>query len=248
VARSWRAAIAITSRIAITPAHRRHHHNPRCRQHQRRIADHFAAGCCPDRFFAQFQERTMHAYRGPRPATRKFASLELRGMSGDGSFSGYASVFGEVDLGSDVIERGAFRRSIEERGAGGIRMLYQHDPAQPIGAWRTIREDARGLYVEGVLAPGVARAKEVHALLKTGALDGLSIGFQTVKAGGADRSGVRRILEADLWEISVVTFPMLPSARISDVKHARFFRDRETELARSMRRAARRLTDVRFRR
>jgi HK97 family phage prohead protease len=130
------------------------------------------------------QENFMHVYRGPRPATRKFASLELRGIAFDGSFSGYASVFGEVDLGRDVIERGAFRRSLEERGASGIRMLYQHDPAQPIGAWRTIREDERGLYVEGVLAPDVARAKEVHSLMNTGALDGLSIGFQTVAACG----------------------------------------------------------------
>lgn len=196
----------------------------------------------------------MHVYRGPRPATRKFANLELRGISGDGTFSGYASVFGEVDLGRDVIERGAFRRSIEERGAAGIRMLYQHDPAEPIGAWRTIREDERGLYVEGVLAPGVARSREVHSLMKTGALDGLSIGFRTIRSGKegrsgkAARSGVRRILEADLWEISVVTFPMLPSARVSDVKHARFFRDRETELVRTMRRAARSLFDTAFKR
>ncbi|WP_284776787.1 HK97 family phage prohead protease [Agrobacterium sp. lyk4-40-TYG-31] len=190
----------------------------------------------------------MHVYRGPRPATRKFASLELRGIAFDGSFSGYASVFGEVDLGRDVIEQGAFRRSLEERGASGIRMLYQHDPAQPIGAWRTIREDERGLYVEGVLAPDVARAKEVHSLMKTGALDGLSIGFQTVRAGKASRGGVRRILEADLWEISVVTFPMLPSARVSNVKQARFFRDRETELVRTMRLAAKSLAGGVFRR
>ena len=150
----------------------------------------------------------MHVYRGPRPATRKFANLELRGIALDGTFSGYASVFGEVDLGKDVIERGAFRRSIEERGASGIRMLYQHDPAQPIGTWHTIREDERGLYVEGTLTPRVARAQEVHALIKTGALDGLSIGFQTVRAGKAGTSGVRRILEADLWEISIVTFAL----------------------------------------
>lgn len=189
----------------------------------------------------------MHVYRGPRPATRKFANLELRGIAFHGTFSGYASVFGEVDLGRDVIERGAFQRSLQERGAAGIRMLFQHDPAQPIGAWRTIREDERGLYVEGVLAPDVARAKEVHSLMKTGALDGLSIGFQTVRAGKAGRDGVRRILEADLWEISVVTFPMLPSARVSDVKHARFFRDRETELVRTMRRAARTLAAGVFR-
>lgn len=180
----------------------------------------------------------MHAYRGPRPTARKFANLELAGISGDGVFSGYASVFGEVDLGRDTIERGAFRQSLSERGAGQVRMLYQHDPAEPIGAWKTIREDARGLYVEGVLSPGVARAREVFSLMKTGALDGLSIGFRSVKARTEPKTGVRRILEAELWEISVVTFPMLPSARVSDVKHARFFRDRETELVRQMRRAA----------
>jgi HK97 family phage prohead protease len=171
--------------------------------------------------------------------TRKFANLELRGLSRDGTFSGYASVFGEVDLGKDAIERGAFLRSLKTRGAGGVRMLFQHDPAEPIGAWKTIREDSRGLYVEGMLADGVSRAREVHQLLKNGALDGLSIGFRTVRAKTDAKSGVRRILEADLWEISVVTFPMLPSARVQNIKNARWFRDKETELVRAMRRAAR---------
>lgn len=178
------------------------------------------------------------ARRAHRPTARKFANLELAGITGDGTFSGYASVFGEVDLGKDKIERGAFLNSLVARGAPGVRMLYQHDPNEPIGAWKTIREDARGLYVEGVLAPGVGRSREVFSLMKSGALDGLSIGFRTVKARTDAKTGVRRILEADLWEISVVTFPMLPSARVSDVKHARFFRDRETELVRQMRRAA----------
>lgn len=180
----------------------------------------------------------MHVYRGPRPSVRKFANLELKAVKENGTFSGYASVFGEVDLGKDVIERGAFQRSLNERGAGGIRMLYQHDPREPIGAWTLIREDARGLYVEGKLAPDVSRAKEVHSLMKTGALDGLSIGFQTLRAGKQDGDGVRHILEADLWEISVVTFPMLPTARVCDVKQAHFYRDRETEMIRQMRRSA----------
>ncbi|MCO5730910.1 HK97 family phage prohead protease [Rhizobium sp. SSA_523] len=188
----------------------------------------------------------MHAYRGPRPTARKFASLQLSDLGGDGSFAGYASVFGEVDLGKDVIERGAFRTCLQERGAAGVRMLYQHDPHEPIGAWTVLREDRRGLYVEGLLSGGVARAREVHALMKSGALDGLSIGFRTVKARSEPKSGIRRILEADLWEISVVTFPMLPSARVSNVKHARFYRDRETERLRAMRRAARTLLATRF--
>lgn len=182
-----------------------------------------------------------NADRGPRPATTRFAALTLKGVSGEGRFSGYASLFGEVDLGKDVIERGAFSRSLVERGSGGVRMLFQHDPAEPIGVWTVIREDARGLYVEGQLATGVARAREVHQLMKSGGLDGLSIGFQTVRARNEAKGGIRRILEADLWEISVVTFPMLPSARVSNVKHARWFRDAETELARTLRRAARNL-------
>ncbi|TNB47030.1 HK97 family phage prohead protease [Martelella lutilitoris] len=150
----------------------------------------------------------------------KYADLSLTDLAGDGSFSGYASLFGEVDLGKDMIERGAFSRSLQKRGAEGVRMLFQHDPSEPIGAWRKLREDGRGLYVEGVLSPDVARAREVHALMKSGGLDGLSIGFQTVRAKTDAKTGVRRVLEADLWEISIVTFPMLPSARIASVKQA----------------------------
>tara|TARA_R110002020_G_scaffold18931_2_gene65434 strand:+ start:92 stop:1996 length:1905 start_codon:yes stop_codon:yes gene_type:complete len=141
-------------------------------------------------------------------------------VSGDGSFSGYASLFGAVDLGRDVIEPGAFAASLKRRGAGDVRMLFQHDPDQPIGRWLSIREDARGLHVEGKLALGVARAREVHELMKSGALDGLSIGFQTVRARTEAKGGVRRILSADLWEISVVTFPMQPGARVTAVKAA----------------------------
>ncbi|KAB2697960.1 HK97 family phage prohead protease [Ochrobactrum sp. Kaboul] len=148
----------------------------------------------------------------------KRASLALEDVEIDGSFSGYASIFGLADLGSDVIERGAFSRALRERGTSGIRMLWQHDAAEPIGVWTQIREDARGLYVEGRLAKGVARAREALDLLRSGGIDGLSIGFRTVKARKDARTGLRHILEADLWEISVVTFPMLPQARIGQVK------------------------------
>ncbi len=150
----------------------------------------------------------------------KRASLALQDVEIDGSFCGYASVFGLPDLGSDVIEHGAFARALNERGPSGIRMLWQHDAAQPIGVWTKIREDARGLYVEGRLAKGVTRAREALELMRSGGLDGLSIGFRTVKARKDARSGLRHILEADLWEISVVTFPMLPQARIANVKGA----------------------------
>lgn len=149
---------------------------------------------------------------------RKYAGLDVEEVESDGAFSGYASLFGKVDLGHDVMERGAFADSLRKRGAAGIRMLFQHDPAQPIGTWKEIREDARGLFVRGKLATDVARAREVLALMRAGALDGLSIGFRTVKAVHEPRTGVRRIRQADLWEISIVTFPMLPEARVERVK------------------------------
>ncbi|WP_274629679.1 HK97 family phage prohead protease [Arvimicrobium flavum] len=152
------------------------------------------------------------------PVERKYAELGLNEVDEDGSFSGYASLFGKVDLANDVVERGAFAQSLKRRGAAGIRMLFQHDPNEPIGAWAEIREDARGLFVRGKLAKEVVRAREVLSLMRGRALDGLSIGFRTVRARADAAKGVRRILEADLWEISVVTFPMLPEARIAQVK------------------------------
>jgi HK97 family phage prohead protease len=148
----------------------------------------------------------------------KFAEAELTDVGADGSFSGYASLFNEADLSRDVVMPGAFRNSIRTRGVQGIRMLFQHDPAAPIGVWRELREDARGLFVRGRLTPEVARAREVLALMRAGGIDGLSIGFRTVKGRTDAKTGLRRLLEVDLWEISVVTFPMLPAARVSAVK------------------------------
>jgi HK97 family phage prohead protease len=164
-----------------------------------------------------------------RRCERKFVDLVLDDVETDGTFSGYASLFGKVDLGKDVVERGAFARSLKARGASGIRMLFQHDPNEPIGAWTEIREDARGLFVRGRLAKEVGRARDVLNLMRGGALDGLSIGFHAVRATRDPASGVRRILEADLWEISVVTFPMLPEARIDTVKARRLPTIREFE-------------------
>lgn len=157
----------------------------------------------------------------PMRRERKFVDVVIDGVEADGSFAGYASLFGRVDLGRDVVERGAFEKSLKRRGVAGIRMLFQHDPNQPIGAWTEIREDARGLFVRGRLQVEVGRAREVLSLMRGGALDGLSIGFKTVRARNDPAAGVRRIVEAALWEISVVTFPMLPGARIDHVKAAR---------------------------
>ena len=130
----------------------------------------------------------------------------------DGHFTGYASLFGVPDLGRDVVVRGAFAESLARRGPGGVRLLWQHDPAEPIGRWLALREDARGLRVEGRLNLAVQRAREVAALMREGGLDGLSIGFRTLSAA-PDRAGYRQLRAVDLWEISLVTFPLQPDAR-----------------------------------
>ncbi|MCP5083179.1 MAG: HK97 family phage prohead protease [Alphaproteobacteria bacterium] len=135
-----------------------------------------------------------------------------------GAFSGYASLFNRPDQAGDILIPGAFTRALAQRGAGGVRMLFQHDPSRPIGVWRELREDARGLFVRGQLTPGVAQARELGALLQAGALDGLSIGFKTRRARHERTSGRRYLLEVDLWEISLVTFPMLPGARVHALK------------------------------
>jgi len=149
---------------------------------------------------------------------RKFANMKFGDVEDDGCFAGYASLFGAVDLGGDVVVPGAFTRSLRERGASGIRMLYQHDPGEPIGVWQELREDARGLFVRGKLAKDVERSRAVLSLMRAGALDGLSIGFRAVKTHKDAKTKIRNIVEADLWEISVVTFPMLPGARVAAVK------------------------------
>jgi len=138
----------------------------------------------------------------------------------DGSFSGYASLFDKVDQGKDAVVRGAFAASLRGRPASSVRMLFQHDPDQPIGVWKKIVEDAKGLYVEGKITRGVGRSEEILELMRAGAVDGLSIGFKTKRAKVNPETKVRWILSADLWEISVVTFPLLEEARIENVKSA----------------------------
>ncbi|RYE71291.1 MAG: HK97 family phage prohead protease [Hyphomicrobiales bacterium] len=140
-------------------------------------------------------------------------------IDAEGRFAGYASAFGLVDESGDMVMPGAFARSLGKRGTPGVRMLFQHDPKEPIGVWETIREDAFGLWVEGRLVPGVPRADALRRLIERRAIDGLSIGFRTVRATreghAAKGGGHRQLWQIDLWEISIVTFPMLDRARIS---------------------------------
>jgi HK97 family phage prohead protease len=166
---------------------------------------------------------------------RKAVRADLKSVSGDGTFEGYASLFGAEDLGRDMVMPGAFRASLLKRGRRGVKLLYQHDPSEPIGVWTKIAEDRRGLFVQGQLLGDVARGREVLSLMRAGAIDGLSIGYHVVRAEADKKTGLRRLWQVDLWEISVVTFPMLPEARISAVKHSA---KTQASLARAIRAAS----------
>ncbi|MBS7803516.1 HK97 family phage prohead protease [Rhizobiales bacterium TNE-4] len=131
------------------------------------------------------------------------------------TIEGYASLFDRVDLGRDVVLPGAFTASLERRGPRDVRMLWQHDAAEPVGLWTDMQEDRNGLRVRGVLLPEVKRARELAALIAHGAIDGLSIGFRAIRARRDPTQRLRRIAEIDLWEISLVTFPLLPGARLN---------------------------------
>ncbi len=143
--------------------------------------------------------------------------LELKSLSADGRFAGYASVFGMVDAQRDVVHRGAFRQSLKTR-PGPLQLLWQHQWHEPIGIIDRIFEDARGLYVEGRLLMEVARAREALALLKSGVIRGLSIGYTVKSFRRNPDSGVRELLEIDLWEVSLVTMPANASAQVTMVK------------------------------
>jgi len=142
----------------------------------------------------------------------------LSACSGTGVFVGYASLFGRRDQSGDVVMPGAFMTSLKRRTPDQIRMLFQHDPSEPVGTWLELRETERGLHVTGRLDCNVQRGRELLSLLESKGLDGLSIGFRTVTASHDKARGSRRLHQVDLWEISLVTFPMLEGARVSDVK------------------------------
>jgi len=133
----------------------------------------------------------------------------------EGVFEGYATLFYCVDLSGDTLMPGAFAETLKRRGTRDIRLLWQHDPDQPLGRWLRLEEDSYGLKVRGALNLRIQRAAELFTLLHDRSVDGLSIGFRSEKANRDQRTGGRYIHKLDLWEISLVTFPMLPNARIS---------------------------------
>jgi uncharacterized protein len=150
----------------------------------------------------------------------KFASLEWKADE-EGMIEGYGSVFDVVDNGGDIIAPGAFKQSL----ASGrkVKMLYQHDASAVIGTWKTVEEDQKGLRVSGKILTTVKAGSEAYEYVKAGAIDGLSIGYRTVKS--MDRNGKRVIMQAELWEVSLVTFPMNEMARIDAVKAAEMSRE-----------------------
>lgn len=155
---------------------------------------------------------------------RETRAIQVRFAADEaGIFNGYAAAWGRRDDFGDEWMPGAFADSLRAHVAAGTRplMLWHHDPTQPIGVWEEVREDDRGLKVAGRLVLDSTAGRDAHALMKAGALDGLSVGFRTVRAESI-RSGGRRIHAVNLIEISPVTMPAQPLARIGSVRSAAF--------------------------
>ena len=152
---------------------------------------------------------------------KKDLSFEIKAVSDDGLFSGYASVFDNVDSYGDIVRKGAFVESIGEWEAKGKMppILWNHDPSDPIGVYTKMQEDEKGLYVEGkLLIDDVPRAKQTHALMKAGVIDGLSIGYRVKEYLYNVDEEVTDLIKLSLREVSIVTFPANPETRIEAVK------------------------------
>lgn len=153
---------------------------------------------------------------------RDFAlSLKAEGVGDDGTFDGYGSVFGVVDSYQEVVAPGAFTDSLAELAAKDRRVpvLWQHRQDQPIGVYSAISEDDTGLKVNGqLLIDSVGQAREAHALMKAGAVTGLSIGYWVRESSYDEKSGIRTLTKLDLVEVSLVTFPANDEARVEAVK------------------------------
>ncbi len=163
----------------------------------------------------------MHHKHGQLKVRDFKLSIKAEDVNEDGSFSGYGSVFGVEDSYGEIVAPGAFKDSLAELKAKGriVPVLWQHQSGSPIGVYDMLEEDARGLKVEGrLLKDDVAQAREAHSLLKAGAVSGLSIGYWVRKSSYDEVTNVRTLLELDLVEVSLVTFPANDDARVEAVK------------------------------
>ena len=157
-------------------------------------------------------------------------SLDIKALNDEGIFEGYASTHYTVDRGGDRVEQGAFDRSLARYKARNQRpkMLWQHDPTKVIGVWDEMYQDDKGLFVKGRLLKETQLGKECHVLMRAGAIDSMSIGYRTLDADyEGDDAEIRVLKELDLFEVSVVTFPMNPDAVVTDVKRIDSIRDVE---------------------
>lgn len=148
---------------------------------------------------------------------RSAFALEIKSIDADGRFAGYASVFDVTDSQRDIMRPGAFRASLKARNYP-VQLLWQHQWEKPVGVITELFEDKHGLYVEGRLLLEVAQAKEAHALLKAGAVRGLSIGYTVKQARRDPETGARELLAVELWEVSLVTMPANEAAQVTVVK------------------------------
>lgn len=146
--------------------------------------------------------------------------FQVKAVSEDGMIEGYGSVFGVRDSYSDVVAAGAFKASLAAHKSAGSMpaLLWQHRADEPIGVWKSMEEDEKGLLVRGQLAMDTVRGREAQSLLKMGALNGLSIGFYSKQWTYDRETDVRTLTEVDLWETSLVTFPANTAARVTAVK------------------------------
>jgi HK97 family phage prohead protease len=133
-----------------------------------------------------------------------------------GTLSGYASVFDVVDNGGDIIRKGAFKSALQ--GNRVLPLLWQHNSSIPIGAIKELKEDDKGLFFEGKISINTTQGRDAFELLKDGAVSGVSIGYIAKQSEFDRNNDVRIINEIDLFEISLVTFPMNDDARIESVK------------------------------
>ena len=182
----------------------------------------------PCRSHQEYRDKTGRDVRSDTSeseAMTEDVKAEIKAIEDDnkeyGTFEGYGSVFGNTDLGNDVIQKGAFTKSLRDfRTADNVKLLYQHKSDMPIGKFDEIYEDSKGLVVRGRLALRTQAGKEAYELLKMGALDGLSIGFKVdQKSVSYEKDTNRRIIkEVKLMEVSLVTFPMNPRAVVRQVK------------------------------
>ena len=155
-------------------------------------------------------------------------NLEIKAIDDSGVFSGYASTFGNEDLGGDIVQKGAFTKTLT-KGADSVLMFYQHDSAEIIGEFTQLKEDSKGLFFEGKLfIDDIKRAQETHFLMQKKKLKAVSIGYR-IESKGFDSEGRRLLKEIDLKEISVVTFPMNELATIDSVKAVEELTERQFE-------------------